>query len=61
MICDARYSKSCGGISEDYENVWQGEPVPYLRSINDYINDKTPFCSSKKIDESLTEEIKEEA
>ena len=53
MICDARYSKSCGGISEDYENVWQGEPVPYLRSINDYINDKTPFCSSKKIDESF--------
>ena len=53
MICDTRYSKSCGGISEDYENVWQGEPVPYLRSIKDYKNDKTPFCSSKKIDESF--------
>ena len=34
-ICDTRYSKSCGGISEDNENVWDEEPKKYLRSIFD--------------------------
>lgn len=34
-ICDARYSKCCGGITESYENVWGGEPIPYLSSISD--------------------------
>ena len=34
-ICDARYSKCCGGITESYENVWQDESVPYLKSIAD--------------------------
>ena len=34
-ICDARYSKSCGGITENNENVWPGEPKPYLRSVID--------------------------
>lgn len=34
-ICDTRYSKSCGGISEDNDNVWNEEPKEYLRSIFD--------------------------
>lgn len=34
-ICDARYSKSCGGISENFENVWQDTPYPYLQAIVD--------------------------
>lgn len=29
-ICDTRYSKICGGIIEDYERVWHGEPIEYL-------------------------------
>lgn len=39
QICDARYSKSCGGVSEAFENVWDGEPVPYLDSIIDAPSD----------------------
>lgn len=35
-ICDARYSKSCGGISEAFENVWEPEKLNYLSSIIDY-------------------------
>lgn len=31
-ICDARYSKSCGGMTESYENVWDGKPHPYLQN-----------------------------
>jgi stage II sporulation protein D len=29
-VCDARYSKMCGGIMEAYEKVWHGEPVAYM-------------------------------
>ena len=35
MICDTRYSKCCGGVSENNENVWPSEPKPYLRGIFD--------------------------
>jgi SpoIID/LytB domain protein len=34
-ICDARYSKSCGGIVEAYEHVWEDQSVPYLPSFRD--------------------------
>lgn len=34
-ICDARYSKSCGGMTETFENVWEPEVHPYLESIVD--------------------------
>ena len=34
-ICDTRYSKSCGGISENNENVWGDNPKKYLRGIFD--------------------------
>lgn len=29
-ICDARYSKSCGGMTEDYRAAWQNVEIPYL-------------------------------
>ena len=35
-ICDTRYSKSCGGISEPFENVWEPVKYKYLSSIIDY-------------------------
>ncbi len=35
-ICDARYSKSCGGISESYENVWEPVRHKYLVPVIDY-------------------------
>jgi stage II sporulation protein D len=34
-ICDARFSKCCGGISESFENVWEPEKKPYLTAIGD--------------------------
>jgi stage II sporulation protein D len=39
-ICDARFSKCCGGISEDFENVWQPLKVPYLVAVRDFISDR---------------------
>ncbi len=32
LICDARYSKICGGIMERFDSVWYGAPVPYMDS-----------------------------
>ncbi|HET6559511.1 MAG TPA: SpoIID/LytB domain-containing protein [Prolixibacteraceae bacterium] len=49
-ICDARYSKSCGGMTETFENVWEPEVHPYLESIVD-----NPFLSDG-YDADLTQE-----
>ncbi|MEE4178137.1 MAG: SpoIID/LytB domain-containing protein [Bacteroides sp.] len=35
QICDARYSKCCGGISERFENVWEPVAHPYLDRVVD--------------------------
>jgi stage II sporulation protein D len=35
-ICDARFSKSCGGISESFSNVWEPIEHPYLTKVVDY-------------------------
>ncbi|MBU0559612.1 MAG: SpoIID/LytB domain-containing protein [Bacteroidota bacterium] len=35
-ICDARFSKSCGGVTENFENVWEPIEHPYLKKIVDY-------------------------
>ena len=34
-ICDARYSKACGGITENFGTAWNDKRVPYLKSISD--------------------------
>jgi len=35
-ICDTRYSKCCGGITEAFENIWEPVSHPYLSSVVDY-------------------------
>lgn len=39
-ICDARFSKCCGGVVEVFENVWEPVNHPYLQKVVD--NDKDP-------------------
>lgn len=34
-ICDARFSKCCGGISEQFDNVWEPLFKPYLTPVSD--------------------------
>lgn len=34
-ICDARFSKCCGGISEEYQTCWENKDYPYLKAIPD--------------------------
>jgi stage II sporulation protein D len=35
QVCDARFSKSCGGVSETFEKVWEPVFHPYLQAICD--------------------------
>jgi SpoIID/LytB domain protein len=39
-ICDARYSKSCGGMTEAFENIWENKPHPYLQIKRDWVAKK---------------------
>ncbi|MCE5177769.1 MAG: SpoIID/LytB domain-containing protein [Porphyromonadaceae bacterium] len=41
-ICDARFSKCCGGVTEAFENVWEPIPHPYLVGKPDY-TENTPL------------------
>jgi SpoIID/LytB domain protein len=34
-ICDARFSKCCGGVMETFENCWENEPKEYLQGLAD--------------------------
>jgi len=34
-ICDARFSKVCGGRTELFEHTWEETPIPYLQSVSD--------------------------
>ncbi len=40
-VCDARYSKSCGGVSERFETCWEDVAHPYLQAVVD--SDKMPL------------------
>lgn len=33
-ICDARFYKACGGLTERFENAWADTPVPYLVTVS---------------------------
>jgi stage II sporulation protein D len=35
QVCDARFSKSCGGITETFEKVWEPVVHPYLQIVRD--------------------------
>ncbi|MDL2255744.1 SpoIID/LytB domain-containing protein [Parabacteroides sp. OttesenSCG-928-K15] len=38
-ICDARFSKCCGGVSEVFETCWEPEPHPYLQAVRDSLEE----------------------
>ncbi len=45
-ICDARFSKCCGGMTETFENVWEPVPHPYLQG--------NPDCAKNSLLPDLT-------
>lgn len=45
QICDARFFKACGGLTDNFENVWEDTTVPYLRSVSDSQHLHPPIMS----------------
>jgi SpoIID/LytB domain protein len=44
-ICDARFSKACGGRTELFEHTWEETPIPYLQSVSDSAQDHPPLLN----------------
>ena len=38
-ICDARFSKCCGGVSETFDTCWEDKDYPYLQPVTDNSGD----------------------
>jgi SpoIID/LytB domain protein len=47
-ICDARYHKSCGGLTETFENTWEDAPQPYLTCVSDSPNPHPPILNEEE-------------
>ncbi|HLQ76102.1 MAG TPA: SpoIID/LytB domain-containing protein, partial [Terriglobia bacterium] len=45
-ICDARFSKCCGGVTEEYRSAWEDREVPYLVSRYDGEGNMV-FCDTR--------------
>ena len=54
-ICDTRYSKSCGGISENNENVWYDNPKGYLRGVFDGCGNIPDFSDEEQLNRWIFE------
>ncbi len=54
QVCDARFSKSCGGMTEKFEKVWEPVVHSYLTSLYDYHDEGI------KLDAQLTKESEAE-
>lgn len=52
QLCTTPFSAVCGGHTENSENVWTGDPQPYLRGVYDIVNAETVAA---KFDLSLEE------
>ncbi|MBQ7472555.1 MAG: DUF4922 domain-containing protein, partial [Prevotella sp.] len=48
-ICDARFSKCCGGRTEEYQYCWENISKPYLVSVED------PYCNTS--DRSIISQV----
>jgi len=48
-ICDTRFAKVCGGITENFENVWGGEGRDYLISHRDSDSDRLVLHSEEEV------------
>lgn len=40
-LCDARFSKCCGGVFEEFENCWEPRHYKYLRARLDNVDEET--------------------
>ena len=43
QVCDARFSKCCGGITEEFEYCWEDKHIPYLKAVSDEAEEAHTF------------------
>ncbi len=53
-VCDARFSKCCGGVVESFENVWEPKQKPYLVPLYDAENESLEALDLTKENEAVT-------
>jgi len=57
-ICDARFSKCCGGRMEKFSTCWEDKDYPYLQPLPDtpdHNPDAEPFCNTS--DKEVLEQV----
>lgn len=47
-ICDTRFSKCCGGVTEKFSSCWEDRDYGYLRGISDTVPEKETCLSGEK-------------
>lgn len=50
-VCDARFSKCCGGMTERFSACWENEEMEYLKAFRD-TTDETEYVDLTKEDEA---------
>ena len=56
-ICDARFSKCCGGMMEEFQNCWEDSPKPYLLGIADKFGSEV---KEKKVGNNEISDLRDE-
>jgi SpoIID/LytB domain protein len=46
-VCDARFYKCCGGLTEEYRSAWDDRIVPYLISVPDTDENGRVYCDTR--------------
>lgn len=47
-ICDARFSKCCGGVTEQFEHCWEPIPHSYLIAVGDNAENELPDLTNEE-------------
>ena len=59
-ICDARFSKCCGGATEEFQYCWENIKKPYLIGVRDLVTSQDG-CSGKAIETAKLPDLTVEA
>ena len=47
-ICDARFTKCCGGVTEEFEYCWEDKHFPYLSAVRDTEDQHVPDLTNEE-------------
>lgn len=53
-VCDARYHKACGGMTDNFQSAWEDVPVPYLSSVSDSAISHKPVATEADAERWMT-------